>query len=81
VAVKRRLGYLPLPDDIDYRGPSKPLREIGNEEPIVADRIGNHGSGGHVLRLDSSVDEIPKLIDRASDGDALWSAAAASLKD
>src|SRR6185295_14546928 len=31
--------------DIDYRGPSKPLREIGNEEPIVADKVGNHGPG------------------------------------
>jgi hypothetical protein len=69
---------------IDYRGPSKvreQLRETPRTEPLGADRAGNHPSGGHVLRLDTSVDDFPRLIDRVKDGDPLWGAAAAALKD
>lgn len=69
---------------IDYRGPVKirePFRDTPKDEPIGADRIGNHSSGGFVLRLDTSVQDIPRLVDRARDGDALWSAAASALKD
>jgi len=69
---------------IDYRGPVKvreQFKETPTAEPIGADRVGNHSSGGHVLRLDTSVVEIPKLIDRVKDGDPLWGTAAASLKD
>jgi hypothetical protein len=69
---------------IDYRGPVKPreqLKGLVKSEPLGADRVGNHASGGHVLRLDGSVEDAPRLVDRAQDGDPLWSAAAASLKD
>jgi hypothetical protein len=69
---------------IDYRGPAKvrpKLRETPKAEPIGADRPGNHPSGGFVLRLDTSVEEVPRLIDRDGDGGALWQAAAAALKD
>ena len=69
---------------IDYRGPAKvreQLRETPKAEPIGADRPGNHRSGGWVLRLDTSVEEIPRLIERDQDGGPLWQAAAAALKD
>jgi hypothetical protein len=69
---------------IDFRGPAR-LREQFEQtpkaEPIGADRPGNHPSGGHVLRLDTSVQDIPKLVDRVKDGDPLWGAAASALKD
>jgi len=69
---------------IDYRGPSKvreQMKDTPRAEPIGADRPGNHSSGGFVLRLDTSVEEAPRLVDRAKDGDPLWAAAAAALKD
>jgi hypothetical protein len=71
-------------ETIDYRGPVKvreTLRETPKSEPIGADRVGNHASGGHVLRLDTSVEEVPRIVERARDGEAVWSAAAAALKD
>lgn len=69
---------------IDYRGPVNPrdqLKGLTKEEPLGADRVGNHGSGGHVLRLDGSVEDAPRLVDRVKDGDPLWRAADAMLKD
>jgi hypothetical protein len=69
---------------IDYRGPIKvrdQIKETPRTEPVGADRPGNHPSGGFVLRLDTSVDDYPRLVDRATDGDPLWAAAAAALKD
>jgi hypothetical protein len=72
------------PKTIDYRGPAKvreQFRETPKDEPIGADRLGNHSSGGFVLRLDTSLQEIPRLVDRAKEGDPLWAAAAATLKD
>ena len=72
------------PKTIDYRGPVK-VREAFEQtpktEPIGADRPGNHSSGGHVLRIDTSVQDVPKLVDRVKDGDPLWGTAAATLKD
>jgi hypothetical protein len=71
-------------ETIDYRGPVKvreTLRETPKTEPIGADRIGNHSSGGHVLRLDTSVEEIPRIVERAKDGGPAWTAAAGALKD
>lgn len=69
---------------IDYRGPAKvreQIRDTPRTEPLGADRPGNHPSGGFVLRLDTSVDDYPRLVDRAADGDPLWAAAARALKD
>lgn len=69
---------------IDYRGPVKvreQFEETPKTEPLGADRPGNHRSGGHVLRIDGSVQDIPKLVDRVKDGDPLWEAAASALKD
>ncbi len=69
---------------IDYRGPAKvraQVKDTPKAEPIGADRPGNHSSGGFVLRLDTSVEEIPRLIDRDRDGGPLWQAAGAVLKD
>ena len=69
---------------IDYRGPAKPreqLKGLLKTEPLGADRAGNHGSGGHVLRLDGTLEDAPRFIDRVKDGDPLWSAAASTLKD
>ena len=69
---------------IDYRGPVKvreQMKDTPKAEPLGADRPGNHSSGGFVLRLDTSVDEVPRLVERAKDGDPLWAAAAAALKD
>jgi hypothetical protein len=71
-------------ETIDYRGPAKireQLKETPKGEPVGADRIGNHSSGGHVLRLDTSVEDIPRVIDRVKDGDATWTAAASVLRD
>jgi hypothetical protein len=72
------------PKTIDYRGPVKvreQFQETPKSEPIGADRIGNHSSGGNVLRLDTSVQEITRLVDAASESDELWKAAASALKD
>jgi len=72
------------PKTIDYRGPVRvrdEFEQTPKSEPIGADRPGNHSSGGHVLRIDGSVQDIPKLVDRVKDGDPLWSGAAAALKD
>jgi len=72
------------PHAIDYRGPAKVrerMKDTPKAEPLGADRPGNHSSGGFVLRLDTSVDEAPRLVERAKDGDPLWAAAAAALKD
>ena len=72
------------PRAIDYRGPVRVrerLKDTPRAEPLGADRPGNHASGGYVLRMDTSVDDCPRLVDRATDADALWAAAAAALKD
>ena len=72
------------PKTIDFRGPVKvreQFEETPKTEPIGADRLGNHASGGNVLRIDGSVQDVPKLVDRVKDGDPLWAAAASALKD
>lgn len=71
-------------ETIDYRGPRKvreTLRETPKAEPIGADRAGNHSSGGHVLRLDTSVEEVPRIVERAKEGDPAWTAADAAVTD
>lgn len=62
--------------EIDYRGPARPLREIGNGEPIAADRPGNHGpgKGGNVLLKTGQVYTV-------GDRDPLWAAAARTTSD
>jgi hypothetical protein len=69
---------------IDYRGPVKireQFQETPKDEPIGADRIGNHSSGGNVLRLDTSVKDVPRIVERSNGEDAPWGAAARFLKD
>ncbi|HVR84907.1 MAG TPA: hypothetical protein VMU54_11395 [Planctomycetota bacterium] len=69
---------------IDYRGPAKGrdlTKPVPQAQPLGADRPGNHPSGGFVLRLDTSVEDAPRLVERARDGDPRWAAAAAALKD
>jgi hypothetical protein len=80
----RTVSKVTDPQTIDYRGPVKvreQFEETPKTEPIGADRPGNHSSGGHVLRLDTSVQDIPKLVDRVKDGDPLWGTAVSTLKD
>lgn len=62
--------------EIDYRGPALPLREIKNDEPMAADRPGNHGrgKGGNVLLKTGQVYT-------ASLADPLWAAAARTTSD
>lgn len=62
--------------EIDYRGPATPLREIRNDEPMAADRIGNHGpgKGGNVLLKTGQVHTVPE-------SHALWSVAARTTSD
>lgn len=70
------------PASIDYLGPvsvPKSPREMPKGAPIGADRQGNHPSGGHVLRLDTSVEDLPPLIVPAT-GEA-WQEALKGLKE
>lgn len=62
--------------ECDYRGPAKPLREIRNDEPMAADRIGNHGpeKGGNVLLKTGAVHTVGRT-------EALWAAAAQTTSD
>jgi len=62
--------------DCDYRGPAKPLREIANDQPMAADRVGNHGpgKGGNVLLKTGQVFTV-------AEKDALWAAAAETTSD
>jgi hypothetical protein len=62
--------------DIDYRGPARPLRLLTNQDPILADRPGNHGpgKGGNVMLKTGQVSPA-----RASD--ALWERAAQTTAD
>lgn len=64
------------PREIDYRGPAKPLREIRNDDPMCADRPGNHGpgQGGNVLLKSGD-------IHAAREGDAIWKRASETTSD
>lgn len=68
-------------EHIDFLGP----RGVGETpkaprpEPLGADRPGNHRSGGHVLRLDGSVERVEPILELA-DGEA-WAGALKVLKD
>jgi len=62
--------------ECDYRGPAKVLREIRNDEPIAADRLGNHGPGrgGNVLLKTGAVHTVEERH-------PLWAAAALTTSD
>lgn len=62
--------------EIDYRGPAKPLRDLKNDEPMAADRPGNHGAGkgGNVLLKTGAVHTV-------LESHALWAAAAQTTTD
>ena len=62
--------------EIDYRGPSRFLRELKNEEPMAADRPGNHGpgKGGNVLLKTGACHTV-------AENHALWAAAAQTTSD
>jgi len=72
------------PSSIDYRGPRRPrekLEEIPRDEPLGADRPGNHADGGHVLFLDLSVREMPALVRPAGESEPAWKEADRFLAD
>ena len=62
--------------ECDYRGPAKALRDLRNDEPMAADRVGNHGpeKGGNVLLKTGAVHTVGLA-------DPLWAAAAQSTSD
>lgn len=72
------------PASIDYRGPRKGrdrFEDTPKDEPLGADRPGNHASGGHVLYLDLSVREMPADVRPAGESDPAWAAADGALTD
>ena len=73
------------PQAIDYLGPKEvreELRDTPKTEPMGADRPGNHPDGsGHVLWLDTSVEEVLPVLDLRGKKDPLWAEAVRVLKD
>ena len=62
--------------EIDYRGPARPLPDMRSDEPILADRPGNHGPGkGGTVVLKTG------QIFQCAEQDALWAASARSTSD
>jgi hypothetical protein len=63
----------PAPGRIDYRGPSASLRGMDKNDPIAADRPGNHGAGegGNVVLRGGSVKYVPE-------SDPAWARAAST---
>ena len=61
---------------IDYRGPARLLPLMNPDEPILADRPGNHGPGlgGNVVLKTGAIYPCPE-------NDPLWAAAARSTSD
>jgi hypothetical protein len=64
------------PREIDYRGPARPLREIRNDDPMLADRPGNHGpgQGGNVLLKSGDIHAVRET-------EALWARAFETTSD
>jgi hypothetical protein len=62
--------------EIDYRGPARFLRELKNDDPMAADRVGNHGpgKGGNVLLKTGACHTV-------SENHVLWAAAAQTTSD
>jgi hypothetical protein len=63
-------------DEIQYRGPARPLGRLTNADPVAADRPGNHGRGrgGNVLLRTGA-------IYAAEESHALWIRAAQTTSD
>lgn len=62
--------------EIDYRGPARPLHLMERDEPILADRPGNHGPG-----LGGNVVLKSGALAACAEHDALWAAATRSTSD
>ena len=62
--------------EIDYRGPARPLPQMRPDEPILADRPGNHGPGmgGNVVLKTGAMRPC-------AEKDPMWAAAARSTSD
>ncbi len=61
---------------IDFRGPARKLRELKPDEPILADRPGNHGAGrgGNVALKSGQILGVPE-------DHVLWQRAAQTTSD
>lgn len=64
------------PGSTDYRGPATSLRLLKIEEPMCADRPGNHGpgTGGNVLLKSGEIHPVPE-------DHPLWTLAARTTSD
>jgi hypothetical protein len=64
------------PGSIDYRGPATSLRHLELEEPMCADRPGNHGpgAGGNVLLKSGRIFPV-------AENHALWALADRTTSD
>jgi hypothetical protein len=60
------------PDHVDYRGPSRSLRLLGADDPVAADREGNHLTRGNVLLKSGTIVEAD---------DAMWARASRTTSD
>lgn len=73
------------PEAIDYLGPREireQAKDMPSGQPLGADRPGNHpGGGGHVLRLDTSAEEVNPFVERLGETSPAWREALGSLKD
>jgi hypothetical protein len=67
---------VPVPGRIDYRGPATALKGIDRNDPIAADRPGNHGpgQGGNVVLRTGAVKSVPET-------DSAWVRAASTTTD
>jgi hypothetical protein len=65
-----------VPGRIDYRGPAASIRELDKDEPVVADKPGNHGAGegGNIVFRNGSSRSVPEA-------DPAWARAAATTSD
>lgn len=63
-------------NDVDFRGPAKSLRQMQGDDPIIADRPGNHGpgQGGNVVLLTGEIFACPETH-------SLWRRAAETTSD
>lgn len=69
---------------IDYLGPAavpEQPKDLPRGAPLGADRPGNHPSGGHVLRLDTSVDDLRPAVEAFPRSAREWEEAVRALKD